>query len=149
MEKATDRPEGGAKGSEDEASRPGVFKLKIDRTVMLTIRLRLAGATRATTSRSDLKAETTLYRRGRWETSDGKQLTAPLDPEIVGGRGPHLHPLVPMLHFQGQMAYEWMVALLNGMGQVVRLLGTKLESFRARGRCGAAGGARRFNLRPS
>ena len=29
------------------------------------------------------------------------------------------------------MACEWMVALLNGMGQVVRLLGAKLESFRA------------------
>ncbi len=29
------------------------------------------------------------------------------------------------------MASEWIMALLNGMGQVVRLLGAKLESFRA------------------
>ena len=83
------------------------------------------------------KAETTLYRRERWETPDGQTLIAPLATGIVGGCGPHLHRLVLMLHFEGQMPCERIVALLVGLGltiskrQVVRLLSAKLESFRA------------------
>src|SRR5260370_28599582 len=84
-----------------------------------------------------LKAETTLYRRERWETPEGERLIAPLDARIVGGCGPHLHRLVLMLHFQGQMTCERIMALVAGLGlaiskrQVVRLLTAKLEDFRA------------------
>ena len=84
-----------------------------------------------------MKAETTRYRRERWETPDGKGLIAPLPAGIVGGCGPHLIRLVLMLHFQGQMTCERIVALLTGLGlmiskrQVVRLLTAKLEDFRA------------------
>ena len=84
-----------------------------------------------------VKAETTRYRRERWETPDGKGLIAPLPAGIVGGWGPHLIRLVLMLHFQGQMTCERIVALLTGLGlmiskrQVVRLLTAKLEDFRA------------------
>ena len=84
-----------------------------------------------------VKAETTRYRRERWETPDGKGLIAPLPAGIVGGCGPHLIRLVLMLHFQGQMTCERIVALLTGLGlmiskrQVVRLLTAKLEDFRA------------------
>jgi Transposase IS66 family len=55
----------------------------------------------------------------------------------VGGCGPHLHRLVLMLHFQGQMPCERIVELLAGLGlavskrQVVRLLSAKLDRFRA------------------
>jgi len=76
-------------------------------------------------------------RRERWETPDGERLIAPLPAGIVGGCGPHLHRLVLMLHFQGQMTCERIVALLAGLGlaiskrQVVRLLTAKLEDFRA------------------
>ncbi len=49
-----------------------------------------------------LKAETTRYRRERWETPDGKRLIASLPAGIVGGWGPHLHRLALMLHFQGR-----------------------------------------------
>ncbi len=79
----------------------------------------------------------TRYRRERWQTPDGKTLIAPLDPGIVGGYGPHLQRLILMLHFQGQMTCERILALLNGVGvviskrQVVRLLAAKLETFRA------------------
>src|SRR5208337_5679944 len=81
--------------------------------------------------------EATLYRRERWQTPDGKTLTAPLPAGIVGGCGPHLHRLVLALHFQGQMTYDRVVALLTGLGlaiskrQVVRLVTAKLETFRA------------------
>jgi hypothetical protein len=144
MEKATDRPEGGTKGGEDEASRrrgPGVSKLKTDRTVILTVEAPLGsrhkGYEEITVQDLVLKAETTLYRRECWETPEGERLKAPLAPGIVGGCGPHLHRFVLMLHFEGQMTCERIVALLAGMGlaiskrQVVRLLRAKLERFRA------------------
>src|SRR5271166_5892977 len=84
-----------------------------------------------------LNPQVTRYRRERWETPDGKTIIAALDPGLVGGYGPHLHRLVLALHFSGQVTCERIVALLNGMGvviskrQVVRLLTTKLETFRA------------------
>jgi hypothetical protein len=82
-----------------------------------------------------LKAETTRYRRERWETPDGERLIAPLPAGIVGGCGPHLHRLVLMLHFQGQMTCERIVALLAGLGlaiskrQVVRMGDKPADDF--------------------
>src|SRR5271157_6091762 len=46
-----------------------------------------------------VKAETTRYRRERWETPDGKGLIAPLPAGIVGGCGPHLIRLVLIASF--------------------------------------------------
>ncbi len=144
MEKATDRPESGTSAEDAAGSKrrgPGVSKLPIDRRVTLTVEAppgsRHKGYEEIVVQDLVLKAETTLYRRERWETPDGKRLMAPLDGGIVGGCGPHLHRLVLMLHFQGQMTCERIVALLVGMGlaiskrQVVRLLRAKLEGFRA------------------
>jgi hypothetical protein len=144
MEKATEAPEGGA-GDEDLASKrrrgPGVSQLKIDRSVTLSIPApagsRHKGYEEVIVQDLVLKAETTLYRRERWETPEGERLVAPLDAGIVGGCGPHLIRLVLMLHFQGQMTCERIVALLTGLGlaiskrQVVRLVTAKLEGFRA------------------
>ncbi len=145
MEKATERPEGGATDDEDRTSKrrrgPGTSKLKIDRRVTLTIEApagsRHKGYEEIIVQDLMLKAETTLYRRERWETPEGKRLIAPLDGGIVGGCGPHLHRLVLMLHVQGQMTCERIVELLTGLGlaiskrQVGRLLTAKLERFRA------------------
>ena len=55
----------------------------------------------------------------------------------MGGCGPHLHRLVLVLHFQGQMTCERIVAVLTAAGlsiskrQVVRLLTARLDTFRA------------------
>ncbi len=136
MEKATDRPEGGAQRDEDGAPKrrrgPGVSTLSIDRTEMLSVEApagsRHKGSEDIIVQDLMLKAETTRYRRERWETPDGERLIASLPAGIVGGCGPHLHCLVLMLHFQGQMTCERIVALLTGLGlaiskrQVVRLV---------------------------
>src|SRR5579863_7262534 len=145
MERATDRPEGGAERDEDGASKrrrgPGVSKLSVDRTETLSVAApagsRHKGFEDIMVQDLMLKAETTRYRRERWETPDGERLIAPLPAGIVGGCGPHLHRLVLMLHFQGQMTCERMVSLLTGLGlmiskrQVVRLVTAKLDSFRS------------------
>src|SRR5271157_2350266 len=145
MEKATDRPDRGAERDEDGASKrrrgPGVSKLAIDRTETLSVEApagsRHKGFEDIIVQDLMVKAETTHYRRERWETPDGERLIARLPPGIVGGCGPHLHRLVLMLHFQGQMTYERIVALLTGLGfavskrQVVRLVTAKLDRFRA------------------
>ena len=145
MERATDRPEGGAERDEDGASKrrrgPGVSKLSVDRTETLSVAApagsRHKGFEDIMVQDLVLKAETTRYRRERWETPDGERLIAPLPAGIVGGCGPHLHRLVLMLHFQGQMTCERMVSLLTGLGlmiskrQVVRLVTAKLDSFRS------------------
>ncbi len=145
MEKATEGPERGAEGAKDEASRrrrgPGVSKLSIDREITLKVEApagsRFKGYQEITVQDLMAKAETTLYRRERWGTPDGETLIAPLAGGIVGGCGPHLIRFVLMLHFEGQMPCERIVALLAGMGltiskrQVVRLLTAKLDSFRA------------------
>ena len=145
MEKATAREEDAAKRDEDGASKrrrgPGVSKLSIDRTETLSVEApagsRPKGFEEIIVQDLVLKAETTRYRRERWETPDGERLIAPLPAGIVGGCGPHLHRLVLMLYFQGQMTCERIVALLAGLGlaiskrQVVRLMTAKLEGFRA------------------
>jgi hypothetical protein len=145
MEKATDRPERGAKGDEGEATKrrrgPGVSKLSIARTETLAVEApsgsRFKGYDEITVQDLAVKVEATLYRRERWQTADGKTLIAPLPAGIVGGCGPHLIRLVLALHFQGQMTCDRIVALLSGLGlaiskrQVVRLVTAKLETFRA------------------
>jgi len=129
MEKATDRPEGGAKRDEDGTSKrrrgPGVSKLSIDRTETLSVEApagsRHKGFEDIIVQDLVLKAETTRYRRERWETADGKRLIAPLPAGIVGGFGPHLHRLVLALHFQGQMTCERIVAVLTAAGLSPRI----------------------------
>jgi hypothetical protein len=145
MEKATDRLDAAAGGTKGERStrRRGsnLDKLKIEQTVVVPVAApagsRRKGYEEIVVQDLVLNPSVTLYRRERWETPDGQTLIAPLDPGIVGGYGPHLHRFVLMLHFQGQMTCERILALLNGAGvviskrQVVRLLVAKLETFRA------------------
>jgi len=109
MEKATDRPERGAKGDEEEATKrrraPGVSELSIDRTETLSVEApagsRHKGYEDIIVQDLAVKAEATRYRRQRWETPDGERLTAPLPAGIVGGCGPHLHRLVLTPAFSG------------------------------------------------
>ncbi len=144
MEKATGEPQPEDKRHSDAPPRrrgPGVSKLRIDRTVTLPATVpegsRRKGYEEIMVQDVVFQPETTLYRRERWETPDGRTIVAELPPGVIGGCGPHLHRLVLMLHFQGQMTCERIVTLLNGAGvaiskrQVVRLLTAKLETFQA------------------
>src|SRR5208337_4130895 len=93
MEKATEGPERRAEGAKDEASTRrrglGVSKLSIDREVTLRVEAptgsRFKGYEEITVQDLMAMAETTLYRRERWETPDGETQIAPLAAGIVGG----------------------------------------------------------------
>ncbi len=145
MEKATDRAGADRPNEADRApSRrrgPGVSKLRIDRTVTLAASgpegSRHKGYEEIIVQDIAFRPEVTLYRRERYATPDGRTVTADLPAGIVGGCGPHLHRLVLVLHFQGQMTCERIVAVLTAAGlsiskrQVVRLLTARLDTFRA------------------
>ena len=145
MDKATDArgPEAcGDKGGRSTRRRGSQLdKLTIDATVLVHTPApagsRHKGYEDIVVQDLSLTPKVTRYRRERWETPDGKTITAELDPGIVGGYGPNLHRLVLALHFAGQMTCERILALLNGIGvviskrQVVRLLTARLETFRA------------------
>jgi hypothetical protein len=145
MDKGTELPKsdtGAPKSGRSERRRgSNLDKLTITRTIDVAVAApagsRRKGYEEIVIQDLELKAVVTLYRRERWETPEGETLIAPLDAGIVGGYGPHLHRLILMLHFQGQMTCERILALLNGAGvviskrQVVRLLTAELETFRA------------------
>jgi hypothetical protein len=136
MEKATDRPEGGA--GETKAGRStrrrgsNLDKVKIDRTVVVKANApagsRFKGFEDAVVQDVAFHPSATCYRRERWLTPDGQTVIAPLAPGIVGGYGPHLHRLILTLHFQGQMTCERILALLNGVGVVATMLRIALRS---------------------
>ena len=145
MDKATDRPDSQAnapKGGRSTQRRgSNLDKLTVTQTIEVKVDApagsRHKGYEEIVVQDLVLNPLVTRYRRERWETPDGKTLTAPLDPGIVGGYGPHLHRVVLMLHYQCHVTIEKILALLNGVGvviskrQVGRLLTVKLETFRA------------------
>jgi hypothetical protein len=145
MDKATGagepRAEGKKSGRSTRRRGPRLDKLTIGDTVVVRAKApegsRHKGYEDIVVQDLSLNATATLYRRERWETPEGATIVAELSSGIVGGYGPNLHRMVLLLHTQGQMTCERILALLEDVGiviskrQVVRLLTTKLEIFRA------------------
>ena len=74
-------------------------------------------------------------RRERWQTADGKVMTAPLPEGIDGHFGPQLRRFVLAQYHQGQVTMARLLALLRAVGiliskrQLVRLLIADQENF--------------------
>src|SRR3954462_6434531 len=77
------------------------------------------------------------YRRERWVTPDGRELVAPLPPEVAGHFGPGIVRFALMQHVQGQVTTERLRAQLRALGvriakgQLVALLTARKDAFHA------------------
>src|SRR3954468_14302443 len=84
-----------------------------------------------------LTPQVILFRRERWLTPDGEEITAPLPPEVSGHFGPGIVRFVLMQHIQGQVTVERLLAQLKGLGvriskgQIITLLTANKDAFHA------------------
>src|SRR3954464_14873067 len=75
------------------------------------------------------------FRRERWVTPEGQEITAPLPPEVTGHSG--IVRYVLMQHVQGQVTVERLRAQLKGLGvriskgQIVTILTANKDAFHA------------------
>ena len=82
-----------------------------------------------------VRPHVTNFRCERWQTPDGKVVTASLPAGIDGHFGPQLRRFVLALYHQGQMTVSRLVTLLRSLGifiskrQLVRLLNTGKDEF--------------------
>src|SRR4051794_14310484 len=84
-----------------------------------------------------LSSRVVRYRRERWVTPDGRELVAPLPPEVAGHFGPGVVRYILMQHVQGQVTVERLLAQLRALGvriakgQLVALLTARKDAFHA------------------
>jgi Transposase IS66 family len=77
------------------------------------------------------------FRRERWVTPEGQEITAPLPPEVSGHFGPGIVRYVLMQHVQGQVTVERLLAQLKGLGvriskgQIITILTASKDAFHA------------------
>jgi hypothetical protein len=77
------------------------------------------------------------FRRERWVTLEGQEITAPLPPEVSGHFGPGIVRYVLMQHVQGQVTVERLLAQLKGLGvgiskgQIITILTASKDAFHA------------------
>jgi hypothetical protein len=77
------------------------------------------------------------YRRERWVAPDGREIVAPLPPEVSGHFGPGIVRFILMQHVQGQVTTERLLAQLRALGiciakgQVIALLSAHKDAFHA------------------
>ncbi|HEX6013996.1 MAG TPA: transposase [Geminicoccaceae bacterium] len=77
------------------------------------------------------------YRRERWVAPDGREIVAPLPPEVTGHFGPGVMRFLLMQHVQGQVTTERLLAQLRALGiriakgQIIALLSAHKDGFHA------------------
>jgi len=97
---------------------------------------RLKGSTSYLVQDLVIRAHVVNFRCERWQTPEGKIITAPLPAGIDGHFGPELRRFVLMLYHQGQTTVARILALLRSIGiviakrQVMRLLIAGQDDFR-------------------
>src|SRR3954468_18356096 len=75
------------------------------------------------------------YRRERWVAPDGREVVAPLPPEVAGHFGPGVVRYILMQHVQGQVTAERLLVQLTGLGvriskgQIIALLTAGKDAF--------------------
>src|SRR6476660_5087174 len=82
-----------------------------------------------------LSSRVVRYRRERWLTPDGRELVAPLPPEVTGHFGPGVVRYVLMQHIQGQVTVERLLGQLRALGlriskgEILAVLTAHKEAF--------------------
>ncbi|GEO41842.1 hypothetical protein SAE02_59900 [Skermanella aerolata] len=77
------------------------------------------------------------FRRERWVTPEGQEITTPLPPEVSGQFGPGIVRYVLMQHVQGQVTVERLHAQLKSLdvriskGQIITILTASKDAFYA------------------
>ena len=140
MEQATDpKPP----GSSNERRRRGSTRSKLSIDEERKVKLaspppgsRFKGYTSFVVQDLVLRPHVVDFRCERWQTADGKVMTAPLPPGINRHFGPQLRRFVLAHYHQGQTTVPRLVTLLRGLGiaiskrEVVRLLTADHDGFR-------------------
>jgi hypothetical protein len=144
MEKATepkpDKPGGEGKGT--RGSTKSKLTIHEEKTVKADAPAgsRFKGYTSFVVQDLVIRPHVTNFHCERWQTPNGKMVTAPLPAGIDGHFGPELRRFVLGLYHQGQMTVPRLVTLLRGLGifiskrQVVRLLNAGQDEFLAEAR---------------
>jgi Transposase IS66 family len=145
MERGTEPKPPGSSGDKKRPRGSTRSKLSIDEERIVKLATPPAGA-RFKGHRSFvvqdlvLRAHVVDLKRERWQTADGKIVTAPLPASIDGHFGPQLRRFVLAQYHQGQTTVPRLVLLLREFGifiskrQVVRLLIEGQDSFRSEAR---------------
>jgi hypothetical protein len=145
MEQATDpKPPG---GSGKERRRRGSTRSKLTINETRKVRLtspppgsRFKGYTSFVVQDLVVRPHVVDFQRERWQTPDGKVMTAPLPEGFDRHFGPQLRRFVLAQYHQGQTTVPRLVTLLRGLGidiskrEVVRLLTARQDGFRGEAR---------------
>jgi hypothetical protein len=136
MEKAPAAPTGG--------SRRGLKGSKANRLVITEDRIvsaavpdgsRFKGYADFLVQELRLVPRVIRIRRERWQTPEGRMITAPMPEGVTGHFGPELRRFILFQHSRGQVTVERLVAQLTSLGiliskrQVLRLLNAGEPSF--------------------
>jgi hypothetical protein len=133
MEQGTEPKPAGSPGDRKRARGSTRSKLSIHEERMVKVATpprgsRFKGYTSFVVQDLVIRPHVVNFRCERWQTSDGRMVTAPLPVGINGHFGPELRRFVLAQYHQGQTTVPRLVTLLRGLGifiskrQVVRLL---------------------------
>jgi hypothetical protein len=133
MEQGTEPKPAGSPGDRKRARGSTRSKLSIHEERMVKVAApprgsRFKGYTSFVVQDLVIRPHVVNFRCERWQTSDGRMVTAPLPVGINGHFGPELRRFVLAQYHQGQTTVPRLVTLLRGLGifiskrQVVRLL---------------------------